>query len=320
MKTVARHLRWIAMPLPAFLAGIAHASCGSAFCAINTDWAAGSMGAGRVFDLRYEYIPQDQPRSGTRKLAVGEIPHHHDEVRTTNRNLILSYSQTFESGWGFSVTAPLVDRKHLHVHNHRGEQLAEQWNFRKLGDVRVSGRRQFTTEDGQGGVRSYGFTFGAKLPTGSHAVANAGGELAERSLQPGSGTTDVVLGAFLQQQLPLHGASWFTDVQVQHPVNSRSGYRPGPQLAVNVGYAQRLGERLTGVIQLNAVAKGRDKGAEAEPDDSGSRSLFLSPGISFEVTPASSLYAFYQHPLHQSVNGVQLTARRAIVVGMSMRF
>jgi hypothetical protein len=32
------------------------------------------------------------------------------------------------------------------------------------------------------------------------------------------------------------------------------------------------------------------------------------------------VYAYYQHPLHQNVNGVQLTASRAFVVGVSTRF
>jgi hypothetical protein len=31
-------------------------------------------------------------------------------------------------------------------------------------------------------------------------------------------------------------------------------------------------------------------------------------------------YVFYQHPLHQHVNGVQLTPKRAIVLGLSTRF
>jgi hypothetical protein len=33
-------------------------------------------------DFRYEYIDQDQPMSGSRRVGVGEIPAHHDEVRT----------------------------------------------------------------------------------------------------------------------------------------------------------------------------------------------------------------------------------------------
>ena len=34
---------------------------------------------GSTFDLRYEYFNQNQPRSGKDKVAVGQIPHDHDE-------------------------------------------------------------------------------------------------------------------------------------------------------------------------------------------------------------------------------------------------
>ena len=42
----------------------------------------------------------------------------------------------------------------------------------------------------------FGLSFGLKLPTGEFDVRNAMGALAERSLQPGTGTTDLLLGAF----------------------------------------------------------------------------------------------------------------------------
>ena len=49
-------------------------------------------------------------------------------------------------------------------------------------------------------------------------------------------------------------------------------------------------------------------GAQAEPDDSGGRSLFLSPGVGYAVSKDVQLYGFLQLPLYQYVNGVQLTA------------
>jgi hypothetical protein len=68
------------------------------------------------------------------------------------------------------------------------------------------------------------------------------------------------------------------------------------------------------------VVKARDHGAQAEPDDSGSRSLFLSPGVSYKMGEMFRVYGYWQQPLYQHVNGVQLTARRAVVVGVSTRF
>ena len=68
----------------------ASASCGSAFCTINTSWDAHGawLEPGARLDLRYESIRQDQPRSGKTDVGVGQVPRHHDEVLTVNRNLL----------------------------------------------------------------------------------------------------------------------------------------------------------------------------------------------------------------------------------------
>lgn len=318
----SRPVATLATALASFLSMPVQASCGSAFCSINTDWGASTTGLteGNTLDLRYENIRQDQPRAGSRRVGVGEIPHHHDEVRTFNSNLIATYSHTWASGWGLSATLPFVDRDHLHIHNHRGEQIAEQWNFREPGDVRVTGRYQRELQGTDQSMRTAGVFVGLKLPTGRTDVANGDGEVAERSLQPGTGTTDLVAGAIYHQQVAATGAAWFGQVQWQHALNSHDDFRPGAQLGVDVGYAHPFTGRLSGLLQLNAVFKARDHGAQAEPDDSGSRSLFLSPGLNYKLGEAFRVYAYYQQPLHQHVNGVQLTASRAVVVGVSSRF
>ncbi|HSD61187.1 MAG TPA: hypothetical protein VLC55_10075, partial [Burkholderiales bacterium] len=66
----------------------AHGSCGSAYCPITTDWDVRGIWTepGGRFELRYEYIDQDQPRAGSHKVGVGEVPQEHNEVYTINRN------------------------------------------------------------------------------------------------------------------------------------------------------------------------------------------------------------------------------------------
>jgi hypothetical protein len=73
-------------------------------------------------------------------------------------------------------------------------------------------------------------------------------------------------------------------------------------------------------VQLNAVFKRPDSGAQAEPEASGRQSLFLSPGLSCKIGEMFRVYGYVQLPLVQHVNGVQLTASRALVVGVSTRF
>jgi hypothetical protein len=213
-----------------------------------------------------------------------------------------------------------VDRDHLHVHNHMGTPMPERWKFRELGDLRITGRYQAPLGAQEQGARSAGVVFGLKLPTGRTGIANGDGDVAERSLQPGSGTVDAVLGAFFHQQFPDSGSAWFAQVQVQRPLARHHDFAPGTQWAADVGYSRRVADKFSALLQLNAVVKQRDRGGEAEPDDSGSRALFLSPGIGYELTDGTRVYAFLQQPLHQHVNGVQLTAKRAFTVGLATRF
>lgn len=303
----------------------ASASCGSAFCMVNTNWGVQGVWNEPGFraDLRYEYIDQDQPRTGTRDIAVGEIPHHHDEVRTVNRNLFATLDYGFSESLGVSVILPWVDRAHDHIHNHLGEPEPESWNFSGVGDMRIVGRYQFppaATDPQATRVAFTGITGGLKLPTGRTTVANGDGELAERTLQPGTGTTDLLLGAYYRQALGGLDASWFAQANVQVPVDRYHDFRPGSQVLLDVGGRWDVTPKLGLMLQLNALYKARDAGGEAEPDDSGSRTISLSPGFTYAVTPAFQVYAFAQLPVYQHVNGVQLVADRSYAVGVSTQF
>jgi len=308
--------------LLAVTAGEAAASCGSAFCMVNTNWNA--QGAwiepGGRLDLRFEYIDQDQPRAGSRAVGVGEIPQHHDEIRTINRNWLATYDYTFSQDWGISATLPYSIRDHSHIHHHMGEDLMETWHFGDLGDARVLGRRQWHAEsvDAQR-LDFFGATFGLKLPTGRTDVANADGDLAERTLQPGTGTTDLLVGGYFRRVLG-SGTSWFGDLLVQQPLNSHDEFKPGRRVSLDLGYRRELNDKVGVMLQLNFLHRARDSGDQAEPDDSGGKFVFLSPGVSYIITKNLQLYGFVQLPLYQYVNGVQLTADWSFVAGASVRF
>ena len=300
----------------------AAASCGAAFCAVNTDWSAQGAwtGGGARFDLRYEYIDLDQPRSGSDRVSVGQIPRHHDEVFTKNRNVVATVDWNLTPAWGVSVSVPYVDRQHFHIHNHHGAQLEDRWDFRGVGDVRVQARYVLSAAPNLDAPCSTGFTLGVKLPTGKYDVTNGEGDAAERTLQPGTGTTDALLGVYWHRTEPLDGWSYFTRGTAVVPMNSRDGFKPGVQLQGDAGVRYAASSRLGLMVQANYVMKARDRGANAEPEDSGQRGLFVSPGISYNLGRNAQLYAFVQVPVYQRANGVQLTVDRTAVAGVSWRF
>jgi hypothetical protein len=313
----------LAAACAAAMPSLALASCGSAFCSVNTNWTTESAMTepGSSFDLRYEYINQTQPRAGSDKVAVGQIPHEHDEVSTANRNLLATYSHTFNSTWGLSIIAPLVDRNHFHLHNDDdGGKTPERWSFTELGDMRMVARYQLPFLGDPTNPSTAGVTFGLKLPTGRTKIANADGDVAERTLQPGTGTTDAIIGAYYHQKLPQWNASWFVQAQVQQALNSHDDFKPGTQFGIDAGVRYGVSDKLGALVQINALVKRRDSGAQAEPEDSGGRYLSISPGLSYAITDKIQVYGFIQKPVYQHVNGVQLTADKSLVLGLSSRF
>lgn len=309
----------LAAALAALLPSLAMASCGASFCAVNSNWTAESAlaEARHAVDVRYEYMNQDQPMADSRKLYVGQVRGHHDEVSTRNRNAVFTYSHNLGHGLGLSVTAAASAREHRHIHNHHGAQIHDEWDFTELSDVRVLGRYQLLSVANPLKPASGGVTVGFKLPTGKFDVANERGDKAERSLQSGTGTTDLIVGGYYHQRLTEHGASWFAQAQYQHALNMRENYKPGPQLGLDLGVRKALAGKLGLLGQLNYVVKGADSGSEAEPHSSGGRFLYASPGLGYALSSTVQLYAFYQVPLYRHVKGVQLTANKALVVGLS---
>ena len=162
--------------------------------------------------------------------------------------------------------------------------------------------------------------FGLKLPTGKFDVKNSQGVPAERSLQPGSGTTDLVFGGYLQGSLPVKDISWFAQALFQDALNVRDEFRPGDRFALDLGLRYDVTPSLGLMLQINTLLKAKDSGKEAEPDDSGGTFVFVSPGISYSLTRDVQVYGFVQLPLYQYVNGVQLVANRAFALGVGGRF
>ncbi|MCX7176552.1 MAG: hypothetical protein NT159_22045 [Proteobacteria bacterium] len=296
----------------------AAASCGAAFCAINTsaeahgEWAQ----SGTRADLRFEFIRLDQLRSGSAKTGLSGQPNTHDEVSTLNRNLVLTLDHSLDEHWGIGFQMPYLGRNHGHLFNDPVDgPVPENWRMTGWGDTRAVVRFQPAVGAPE---MVEGIKFGVKLPTGSTQLKNAEGERAERMLQPGSGTTDLIIGAYARGEFG--GNGWFGAATLQRALQPHEDFRPGRQLMLDAGISTSLGHAVSAQFQLNALLRGRDSGLQAEPEHSGSRSLFLSPGLSAMLNRQASVYGFVQLPLYQNMNGTQLTSKWAAVVGYSRTF
>ncbi len=304
----------LALPLAA------HASCGSAFCLTNTAWDVQGLyeGSGTVADLRFEYVDQSRLKRGGKNIDAQSVDEAEVPLYTLNRNLLLTVDHSFSPQWGVTVQLPAISRAHQSlVNDPPADQSVAEWKFAKLGDARIVARYQLLENADAAMVG--GLRFGLKLPTGSHTVANAEGEPADRALQPGSGTTDLIAGAYLHGSFDLN-SGWFAQATFSGPLNSKDGYKPGRVLGIDAGYRSTLPANTIGLVQLNLQHKWRETGANAETENSGGTFVSISPGLRYALGKDTHLYGFVQVPLSQRVNGVQTVEKWSALLGFNQSF
>ena len=301
----------------------AQASCGSAFCTLMTDrylQGAGNPHLGWSADLRVERVSQERLRSGTQNIDASQVTNEEAiERHTKNLNVVTTLGYGFDDSWSMSLRIPVVKRDHLHdpIDEDTGQTTApEQWRFTKLGDVQVLARRQFSAA---GGGTSFALFGGFKLPTGSITVRNDDASRAERALQPGTGTTDIVLGAASRRTLGLSDAL-IAQFSVSAALNSSEDFRPGARLEISVAWSHALSPQVGSVLQLNLRRRQHDSGAQAEPGNSGSTAIDLSPGLTLAVDGSSTFYVYLQVPVYQKVRGIQLVPRQSLAAGWTVDF
>jgi len=180
------------------------ATRGSANCFLVTGTQEG-VGASGILtvDLSYRYIPQTRRLSGTRD--VSEVltpkidfesrviePDHHREIGTQNTLV--------EIDLAYGLTPRLTLAGSLPIINQRDH---EHWD-----DVGIPGEEHFTRTDGSSGfgdvrlgaryaflVKTKDILVGGlalKLPTGPYRLLDSEGAINEPTIQPGTGSTDVL--------------------------------------------------------------------------------------------------------------------------------
>ncbi|UTH75016.1 hypothetical protein [Chromobacterium sp. IIBBL 290-4] len=332
----ARHALLKLLPaLTALAASSGAYACASCGCTLSSDWESQGFTTqpGLKMDIRYDYLNQNQLRSGTGSItpsAASQLNGGNQEVEQYTRNnyLTLGFDYTFSSAWGVNVQLPYIDRSHstLGTGSDGSTAAPEGGAYTSstsgLGDVKVIGRYQGFAE-----ARNFGLLFGLKLPTGSHTQTGLSTDPAspgvaapiDRGLQPGTGTTDAILGAYYFGQL---GRDWsyFTQATVQSALDSSDQYRPGTGVNLNLGVRYGGFAGWMPQLQLNARYAAHDNGAQADTVSTGGTLLYLSPGVTVPLNKQASVYGFMQVPLYQKVNGVQLAPRYTTSIGVRYAF
>ncbi len=347
-----KYLSYLALLLtPIWHVSPAGASCGTASCPLdvsrNQNHLLDAKPAALTLQLTFERIDQDQPRFGADKVAFGQIRRpDHDEIKTENNNVRLLAEYALNRRLSFSLTLPLLKRVHSHLanpaHGHDGDhshdhvgKLAdddlggelESWNFTRLGDLTawshwapwphlLSNKADFSLDLGIG------------LPTGATGVRNDQGQLAEPSLQPGRGAFALLLDSsfeFRQQNAPFFAghspARYFASTFYRINFKGKDDYQFGNEWVFHLGGQYPLWRRVDLLGQFVGRWNGRDEpGATGQRTDAtGGTFVYLSPGLQFDLGQGVSLYGYYQVPVYQNVNQVQITSNRNLLVGLGYR-
>lgn len=292
--------------------------CSSCGCTLNSDWSSQgyTTRSGVHLDLRFDGFTQDDLRKGHGGLARSEleVPNEGEiQHETRNRNTTIGLDYSPGRYWGLSLQLPYFDRPHSTIIE--GDTSISRSHSRGIGDVRVVARYQGFQPD-----LSFGVQFGLKLPTGKFddkfRSGPQRGETVDRGLQPGTGTTDLLLGVYHAGTLG-GGVAYFGSAMWQQPLNSRDSFKPGAGANVSVGVRYRLVEamNLTSQLQLNGRYERHESGAQADVENSGATLLYLSPGVTFRAMEKLDGFAFVQVPIYQRVTGRQIEPKFLFSLG-----
>lgn len=306
----------------------ARSNCGSATCPLNHfRYFRGGL---LQFTLSREYINQDQIYVGSSASYVGALPNGlHDEISTVNDRSVYSARLGLTDRVGLSADLPMVHREHLHLEHDPAGDRYEYWNFSGLGDAVVTSDVAILLPR-QGGDTYLGVKGGVKLATGLTDVRNAAGDLAEVTLQPGTGSIDGIVGVQFRREVAsiptLNGL--FTAVPIDIAVSYQStgtgshGYRLGNTFLAHVGSSYHLTPNASIRLQFNfRNQQSADVGTTGEvAANTGGTWLLLSPGAEVQLSEAFALHSFIQIPIYQNVNGIQQTAKFNLQLGISALF
>jgi hypothetical protein len=318
-------------------------ACATCGCTLSADAAAGySALPGLRFNFEYDFINQSELRTGTGSASASQVVNAPSnpslgggeiEKQTINRYLTMGVNYTPSASWNFAMLVPYVMRTHTTFGNQSAPYIGSETasdqvsgaRLSQLGDIRLIGSYQ-----GLLPTHNLGLQLGVKLPTGHYGTSvnfdsgpNAGTPL-DASLQAGTGSTDLIVGAYYYQAIS-QNFDVFVNGQFQSAVAHRqdqpgNDFRPGNSSAMSLGLRYEAHAQWVPQLQLNLTRKSADQGALADTTDTAGTVAYVSPGITLRVMDHLHLFGFAQIPVYARLDGYQLFPRWTATVGGSYAF
>ncbi len=315
-------------------------ACATCGCTVDSDAAMGySAASGWRVNLEYTYIDQNELRSGTgtaTPAAVVDNPSNpalqggEIEKQTINRYYTLGVSYRPTSDWNFNLLLPYISRDHWTYGQQQepytpAESAPDQISgahVSHFGDVKLLANFQ-----GLLPTHNLGLQLGLKLPTGQYGTAvsfhggpNVGTPL-DASLQAGTGSTDVMVGAYyfqaVRQNFDAFGVVQFESAVLHEQNRPNDDFRPGNALTASAGLRYVAHPDWVPQLQLNVSRRSADQGALADTTDTAGTVAYLSPGLTVHVVRTLYAYTVVQAPVYSNLSGYQLFPHWTATIGLS---
>lgn len=291
------------------LAASAEASacaCGCGVFSVGTS-ALLPEGTGGTAFLEYDLLNQTENWSGTSSSPAAA----NDDKNVRSDFYTAGLQYMFDRDWGVNLAVPYTDR--LFITEDGG--TLDSFHHDSLGDVRLMAMYTGFSDD-----MSSGLEFGLKFATGDYTYRGI-----DRDTSIGTGTTDLILGAFDQESLDGENLwTGFGQLHYDRALAAHAGYRPGNELdaAAGVYYAGWQFGRSSSVapvLQLLLSDRLRDTGVNAANGDSGYLRMLIAPGLELDLGKVR-FYGDIELPIYQDVNGQQVVAPRQYKLIASFSF
>ena len=261
-----------------------------------------------------DFQDQNHNWSGTAQAPAA----NNDDKEISTNFFTTGVQYMFDRSWGMQVEIPYVSRLFKTTGGASGDDpVSLRWS--QLGDIRLQGIYTGFSPD-----LSTGLTYGVKLPSGSYRRNDAYGD-ADRDTEIGTGSTDLLLGAFHRGNLGSGSHwQWFVQGNLDQPLLSRDGYRPGLEVDAAIGAhydGWTVGSAsVVPIAQVIGSDRARDSGPSAAyPVASGYQRVLLSPGVEVNLHPVH-FYADVERPVYQHMTGNQLVAPVLVKLSASIHF
>ncbi|MDD5261520.1 MAG: hypothetical protein PHD76_06680 [Methylacidiphilales bacterium] len=271
-------------------------------------------GAGGLLYVDYAYQNQNTDYSGDSRAPA----ENNNDKKIQTQFITLGLQYMFSASWGIRAEIPHAFRNFSTTGGAGGsDPVSVNWN--DIGDLRIEGIYSGFAPD-----MSTGITFGFKLPSGDYSHNDAYGDV-DRDTQIGTGSTDLLFGAYHVQRLTSDNLwSCFMQAHLDLPVLEQEGYWPGTEIDTATGIQYNglaIGKlKIKPLAQIIGSYRTSDSGPNAaNPVASGFERVLLSPGLEFDLHPVM-LHAAAEFTAYDYVRGSQLVAPVFFKLGLSVAF